>query len=202
MANLAKVTYKCVGSKQSIHKLYGIIDHLVERHKAAYGSYWLGNLIEDLGADWHSRSCRGEIVDYDIPTEEGDDWVFTIWQECAWTEQEGVRQTIEEAFPDVKVYFQVIEPGCQIFITNSKKWFSDKWCIDTDSNRIRTVETDNELLEYLSDFFNVPVSSIAEATVLTEKYNKETDDGTGTKWCNWDKIDLVNDQGEIVNEDF
>ena len=54
-----------------------------------------------------------------------------IWQNTAWGEQEGVRRIIEERLSSVKVYYQVEEPGCELYATNSFTHFPERYLLDS-----------------------------------------------------------------------
>lgn len=71
--------------------------------------------------------CRGEIMGFEM--EEG---ILTIWQDTAWCEQEGVRYSIEQKFPSIKVYVLCEEPGCEIYWTNDMEelYFPDNYFLD------------------------------------------------------------------------
>ena len=117
MPNWCHTSYKCVGDLNEVKRLYNVIKDIDECKTSLlandFGNRWLGNLIHNLGGGWKEYSCRGEITDYSFK-----DNVLTIEQSTAWSEQEGVRRIIEEKFPNVKVYFQEEELGCDVLNTN------------------------------------------------------------------------------------
>lgn len=130
MPNWCDTTYKCVGSKKDLRKLFSILKkndkRKTSRIKNSFGRMWIGNIIDALGFKWEEHRCRGEIIDYRL-----EDGILTIDQETAWCEQEGFRQCIEKAFPNIQVYFQEIEPGCGVFYTNSLEYFPDRYFLDS-----------------------------------------------------------------------
>lgn len=130
MPNWCDTTYKCVGDKKELRALKKVLDSNFKRKKTrvpnGFGKCWIGNIIDQLGYDWHKYRCRGEITDYSLDGE-----VLTINQQTAWCEQEGFRQVIEEKFASLKVYYQEQEPGCEVFSTNSFEYFPEHYFLDS-----------------------------------------------------------------------
>ena len=87
---------------------------------------WIGNIIDQLGYNWHDFQCRGEIYDYQM---DGND--LMIYQNTAWTEAEGFREVIQKEFPSIDVFYRLEEPGCDVFCTNSFEHFSDRYYLDS-----------------------------------------------------------------------
>lgn len=133
MPNWCDTTYYLIGSKESLDKINDILERMrngdYKKNKSDYGM-WLGDFIELLGGNPHHVSCRGEIQDFYYDDDNGE---LKIWQATAWREQEGVRKTIEQRFPDVKVYFQDIELGCGWLTTNDEtgQYFPEEYYVDS-----------------------------------------------------------------------
>lgn len=132
MANLCETTYRCVGEPEQIKALHKILQKMNRsknpKHPNGWGgSLWLGELVSELGFDWQQYRCRGEIIDF----QKEDKNTLMIAQSTAWCEQEGVRECIEKKFPDIKVYWQDMEPGCEVFCTNSFDYFPDRYFLDS-----------------------------------------------------------------------
>lgn len=131
MPNWAYTTYKCVGDPKEIRQLHGALKYIGKRKTTivpnGFGKWWLGNLVTRLGGDWEQYPCRGDIVDYSLM----DKTTLMIWQNTAWGEQEGVRRIIEEKLPGTKVYYQVEEPGCELYATNSFTHFPERYMLDS-----------------------------------------------------------------------
>lgn len=130
MPNWCDTCYKCVGDPKEVRSLYEIIKENDKREtprvKNGFGKLWLGCIIDQFGYDWEKYSCWGEITDYSI-----EDDVLTIVQNTACNEQSGFRRAIEEKFSSIKVYFQEIEPGCEVFCTNSFDYFPEMYYLDS-----------------------------------------------------------------------
>lgn len=163
MPNWCETTYKCVGDKEQIKSLYGILKKITRRKKQkisnGFGKLWLGELVNELGFDWERYRCRGEITDFNL-----QDGILTINQETAWCEQEGVRQAIEQKFPSIKVYYCAEEPGCEVYCTNDKdgQFFSDRYYLDAyeDPQYFETIE---EAARFVTDLVGKKVAAKVSA---------------------------------------
>lgn len=131
MPNWCYTTYKCIGDPKDIRQLHNTLKYISKRKTTivpnGFGKWWLGNLVTKLGGDWEQYPCRGDIVDYSLM----DKTTLMIWQNTAWGEQEGVRRIIEEKLPSIKVYYQVEEPGCELYATNSFTHFPERYMLDS-----------------------------------------------------------------------
>lgn len=161
MPNWCDTTYKCVGEKKEIQALKKGLDANAKRKTSrvanGFGTLWLGNIIDQLGGDWEKYRCRGEITDYQM---DGDD--LAIYQCTAWCEQEGFRQFIEEKFPNIKVYWQDQEPGCDVYFTNSFDYFPERYFLDSYDEPLY-FESLEELQRYVESLVGHPVEATFEA---------------------------------------
>ena len=123
-----------------------------------FGKWWLGNLVTRLGGNWEDYPCRGDITSYSLENET----TLMIWQNTAWGEQEGVRRIIEEKLPSVKVYYQVEEPGCELYVTNSFTHFPERYLLDS-YNEPLYFETIDEAAKCVSDIVGHPIEPSVEA---------------------------------------
>lgn len=123
------VTYECVCDPKDIRWLHDVLKYIDKRKTTivpnGFGKWWLGNLVIRLGGNWEQYSCRGDIVDYSFQGKT----TLMIWQNTTWGEQEGVRRIIEEKLPSIKVYYQVEEPGCELFATNIFEHFPERYML-------------------------------------------------------------------------
>ena len=131
MPNWCDTIYKCVGDPKEVRSLYKIINannkRQTPRVKNGFGILWLGCIIDNLGENWENYRCRGEIIDYQL-----DGNVLIIYQNTAWSEQEGFRECIEKKYPSIKVYYREEEPGCEVFYTNDAngEYFPERYFLD------------------------------------------------------------------------
>lgn len=102
---------------------------------------------------------RGFIQDFSW----GNDKYTTIriYAEEAWGLTDFYR-LLEKSFPEIKVYYIVEEPGCDIYATNDSegKYFSDRYFVDTciggdyQSEYFQTEEDVYEWISQISDCKN------------------------------------------------
>lgn len=177
MPNWCDTTYKCVGDKKELRALKRVLDannkRKTPRVPNGFGTMWIGNIIDHLGYDWEKYRCRGEITDYDF-----DGSILTIYQNTAWCEQEGFREVIEEKFPSIRVYYQEMEPGCELYYSNdwSGDYFPERYFLDSD---IDWMFWDNieEAADYCSDIVGFKVEPTVQAiTDALEKYQEEQEE--------------------------
>lgn len=135
MPNWCATSYRIDGSKSQCDKLYQLFQQtLAEKSLDASNEAsprWLGHIVEALGADPKKIPCRGfwEDIDY-------RDGVISLFVESAWAECSGVRQLLEERFPEVTIYYQSEELGCEIFQSNDALgiYFPDQYLLQTDED--------------------------------------------------------------------
>ncbi|MBQ4391916.1 MAG: hypothetical protein II826_02255 [Prevotella sp.] len=119
MSNICFTTYKVIGSKNSVAKLYEIIKTLDSRKTPLLENnwynpkLWLGCLVKELGGKPDKVYCRGTITYYEM-----DNNVLTINTETAWREMRETRYFIEACFPGLKIYYRAEEEGEEQFYTN------------------------------------------------------------------------------------
>lgn len=152
MPNWCDTTYKCVGDSNEVKELYNVLERLnnskEKKDLNGFGSVFLDELITGLGYNYeeYPYPSRGRITSYEYNNE-----MLTIYQETAWSEQEGVRIAIEERFPSIKVYYLDEEYGNDHFYTNDKSgnFFPERYVIDGED-----VEEYFESIEDVSKFVN------------------------------------------------
>ena len=177
MPNWCDTTYKCVGDPKEVRSLYKTIKandkRKTSRIKNAFGTLWLGNIVDSLGEDWEKLRCRGEITSYQL-----DGNVLTIYQNTAWCEQEGFRQCIERKFPSIKVYYREEEPGCDVFYTNDadRIYFPERYFLDNYDEPLY-YETIEEAAESVSEIVGHDVAPTVEAIEeALNNYEEEHED--------------------------
>ena len=182
MPNWCYTTYKCVGEPEDIRKLNDALEYIKDRKTTiienGFGKWWLGNLVTKLGGNWEDYPCRGEIIDFEMSK---DNTMLTLCQQTAWAEQPGVRKIIEEKFPSIKVYWQEEEPGCEVYFTNSFKYFPDKYYLDSNEEPLYF---DNilDVARCVSEFTGQDVKPDIESIIQAiDDYNDAQDDPD--VWC-------------------
>ncbi len=177
MANCCWTTYKCVGKLKELRELCAIIRRNERRKQPRvendFGVLWLGCIIDEMGLDWHDYDCRGVVLDTRL-----EDDVLTIYQDTAWTEQEGFRLAIEQHFPTIKVYYKDEEPCCDVFTTNDAEglYFPERFMLDQyeDPKYFTTIK---EAANYVSTIVHHSVEpSFMAISDALDDYCEEHDD--------------------------
>jgi len=177
------------GKNENVEKLHKIIEEL-ENHKKpinpnGFGVCWLGELVTALGEDWHKVSCRGEWYYMDF-----SDNMLELGIDSAWEPPYEVFDLIKEKFPDLQIKYRAIEEGNQIFETNDREFFPDKYVMDynilfKDGYHSDTAffETEKEVIDFINEELELPVKTLVEA----ENYKFEDDDN----YISINEIELV-----------
>lgn len=195
MSNICFTTYKVVGCKVNVNKLYETIRDLDARKIALvenewyHPQLWLGCLVKALGGNPDDINCRGTITNYEMC-----DDVLTISTETSWKEMSETRYFIETCFPNLKIYYLEEEEGCERFYTNdvSKLYFKERYYLEGfDDNRY--FETITEVAEYVKQIVGHKIEATFNVVVnALETYvnDNETDNDI---YYNLHKIKVVND---------
>lgn len=195
MSNICFTTYKVVGCKVNVNKLYETIRDLDARKIALvenewyHPQLWLGCLVKALGGNPDDINCRGTITNYEMC-----DDVLTISTETSWKEMSETRHFIETCFPNLKIYYLEEEEGCERFYTNdvSKLYFKERYYLEGfDDNRY--FETITEVAEYVKQIVGHKIEATFNVVVnALETYvnDNETDNDI---YYNLHKIKVVND---------
>lgn len=174
MPNWASTSYRIEGSKSDLKRVYGVIDDFMsERRKPIdedASNDWEGNVIRALGGteEQMEKAClRGYIQEYEM---DGD--TICIEAEEAWGTTDFL-YLLEQIMPELKVYYLVEEPGCEVYATNDceGKYFPDRYYVYAYVN-------DN----YLSEYFETEEQAMAYAAELTGMENI-----TQAKMKSWNK---------------
>lgn len=121
------------GPKRKVRKLYHMMKNLEMMKEPlienGFGTSWYGNLVKILGEDWHKVYCRGSWSDLWI-----DENVIGWNDETAWEPMLQVFELIEEAIPELKVWYMAEEEGMEIFVTNDAQgvYFPERYIFRTD----------------------------------------------------------------------
>ena len=190
MPNWCYTTYKCVGEPKDIRQLHGALKYIAKRKTTivpnGFGKWWLGNLVTKLGGNWEDYPCRGDIVDYSLQ----DKTTLMIWQNTAWGEQEGVRRIIEEKFTSIKVYYQVEEPGCELYATNSFEHFPERYMLDSFEEPLY-FEDIEDAAKCVADIVGHHVDPSVEAIIqaLDDYLEEKEDDDTWYSFHSFEEVE-------------
>lgn len=183
MPNWCLSYYTIKGDKEEIEELNNLLNALENasepKVKSDFGNTWLGCLVDAIGKDWKSVSCRGLYQCHEIDYEEN---IITLQTETAWTPCNEVFDALCEKYPSLSYWYQSEEPGCGLFWTNdiNQEYYFDKYYIQIegkgDDYSNHYVTSDEELFEYLSECFDKPINSFDEIHKLKEDFEEENED--------------------------
>lgn len=163
MANIASVAYAIEGKKESLVEILGAICLAIHSDKHYWVEYQtcinLGFLEEEL----EYKKLGGEISDE--PTLIGG--VLRFYAEERWGLQD-FEELLRQKFPDIKVYWTVEEPGCEVYCTNDKegKYFPERYWVDTAQDDIYNSEyfsTEEAMYKWLNEKYGVKSEEEVEA---------------------------------------
>lgn len=128
MANWANVNYVIEGDAQDIAKIGNVIDSINKSIMPPFKNSdknWEGNIILALGGEVNVMG--GFITEYTI-----NENTIHISAEEAWSLTD-FGKLLTELFPNVKVYYRIIECGSGIFETNDfdGKYFPEIYYLDS-----------------------------------------------------------------------
>lgn len=179
MPNWCYTDIRCTGEPEEIQDLYNRMKRLQEMPAPlkpnGFGTTWLGNLVEDLGAEYGKVSCRGSWDGLYL-----DDDILSFTTETAWYRCTEVEDLIKEKYPSIDIAFRCEEPGMVIYEKNNNVFFPEDYIVDVEDDDTKYLMED-EALEFLSDFFGVDFKDMDEAMVLVEENNEKDD---GRVWVN------------------
>ena len=184
MANWASTDYVIEGPKETLKKIYDAIQH-PDTSEGDDG--WEGGVLKALGITWKERQpdgsgyyMRGFIQDPEcIEFNPETDDVLSFYAEEALGVTD-FNEVLENAFPDIKVYYCVIEEGCEIYATNDKegKYFTYRWhleaCFDGDYE-YEDFTDEKSMCKWLSDKTKGRVKNRQDA----EDFNSDYEDSDG-----------------------
>lgn len=163
MANMASVAYAIEGPRESLVIIAeAIADASCDsEHWTEYTACRnLGFTEEEL----EDRRLGGEIErDVEINTR----GILRFWAEERWGLQD-FHELLKQKFPDIKVYWIVEEPGCEVYCTNDKegKYFPERFWVDTAQDDIYQSEyfsTEEAMYKWLNEKYGVKSEEEVEA---------------------------------------
>ena len=171
MANWASTNYVIEGSKETLQKIEEAIVKAINTKDNKYEEY---KVCDILGVPYElGVTSLGGLIEeepwYD------DSGSLHFYAEERWGLQD-FNDLLEKKFPDIKIYWIVEEPGCEVYATNDKdgKYFPDRFYADTCINGIYQSEyftTEEEMYKWLSENTNGKIKSLEDA----ENFNESPD---------------------------
>lgn len=148
MPNWCDTTYKISGDKKDVQKLARIAKYsLSDRRK---NSGWTGYFIDKLKDKNTPKETiefayqRGWIIDWNLDVTDSENPILTLFCAVAWGENPAWRDFIEEKL-NVNIEYLAIEPGCQVFLSNSDE-YANKYQLSMSSG-VYYLDTEEEVLK-------------------------------------------------------
>lgn len=189
MPNWTSTTYRVTGDPKGISRLYKALQKMSRRKNPkinnGFGPMWLGELVNELGGNWETIRCRGEITYFD----KNSDGTLSIYMSCAWCEQSETRHFLEATL-SLKIYYCDQESGCEVFETNDTtgKYFPDRYFLDNEEEPLYYL-TIQEAAESVSGIVGHPIDpTVAAINEALGKYEEETE-----TWYSFHVFEIIND---------
>lgn len=135
MPNWCDTTYKIYGDKNDVQKLARIARYSLSNKR---NSGWIGYFIDKLKDKNTPKETvefayqRGWIIDWNLDDTDSENPILTLYCDIAWGENPNWRYFIEEKL-NVNIEYLAIEPGCQVFLSNSDE-YADKYQLSIDND--------------------------------------------------------------------
>lgn len=173
MPNWCSTTYCIEGDTNQLLSLYERMKVLQEMKEPlaanGFGSNWLGCLVEDFGENHQHYSCRGSWSDLSF-----DGNLLRFNTETAWYRCTEVEDLIREKYPDIEISFYCEESGMCIYETNNRNVFPEEVILYIDGEY--EYSSREEIVDMLSDRFNIDIDDLEQAKELIVDYNEKLDE--------------------------
>lgn len=129
MPNWASVSYRIEGEDKSIEKIYTEATRILNESHTSQNT-WVGDLLKALGIG--NDTMKGMSLRAFISSVSMEGETIALETEEAWGMSD-FKMALESLYPDLVVYYQCEEPGCEVFVTNDGggKYFRDRWIVDS-----------------------------------------------------------------------
>ena len=166
MANICTTDYRIIGDRAILEKLEEVINSREEVIPNTITS-WAGHKLARLGIP-HDQSGRCWWSDARID----DNGVLYFFEESAWTRGKAI-SILQEAYPDLDIYFISEEPGFEIYETNDEHctFFKERYVLDDDEHGCMYYETLQELVEEVVNLYP-EITNINSIDEINDYFNE------------------------------
>ena len=173
---MASVAYAIEGSEKSLIEILGAICLAVHSDKCHWEEYQTCINLGFTEDELEDKRLGGEISNE--PTL--DNGVLKFCAEERWGLQD-FEELLIQKFPDIKVYWIVEEPGCEVYCTNDKegKYFPERYWVDTAQDDIYNseyFETEEQMYKWLSEITHGRVKSEEDVEKFNADYEASGDE--------------------------
>lgn len=172
MANETDSQYILIGTKKDIDDIYIELDKLDLESDNAY------TLLSNLGMtkdNLNKFNLRCWFKYYNRI----DDIILSIDAGEAWTVTD-FKDALRELFPGITIWFLVIEPGCDVFLSNDPNHivFNGNYYLDVSSengaDKVCFLKTKDECVNVINKLFNTELKTYEEMKAyIDDVLNKE-----------------------------
>ena len=180
MPNWCSSAYAVEGDAREIKNLYELMKGLEDRETPSvpngFGTTWLGCLVDALGKDWHTVSCRGSWCCLELK-----DGVLKFSTETAWCPCNEVLDLVREKFPSFRYYYMTEEPGMEIYETNDDAgiYFPDRYYLDVCTLEEKYCDeyfTElQDVFKWIEEEFGQHVNSVYDIEALDTQWREKND---------------------------
>lgn len=189
MPNWCSVTYKVVGERKEILAFHELLNTLKANHTepSSFVGINLCEVVEVLGGDLETISCRGRILSYKLSEN-----VLQIDQETAWNECADFRYFMEKVYPHTKIFYQESEPMEDIFYTNDHtgKYFPEIYFLDAENDDPEYFNSLEETMKRIEDITGTPIKTEDDMNEALDLYLEVHGDDV---WYSLHKFEVVDD---------
>lgn len=172
MANETDSQYVLIGTKKDIDTIYNELDKLDIESDNAYTLFSNLGMSEDKLRKFNLRCWfkdYNRVNDLLLFVDAGEAWTVTDFKDA-----------LQELFPDIKVYFLVIEPGCGVYLSNDYDHiiFDENYYLDVSSengvDEVCFLRTKEGCVNVINKLFNTELKTYEEMKVyINDVLNKE-----------------------------
>ena len=189
MPNWCSTTYKIVGKKEEVTAIHELLNTLKanQTEPSSFVGINLWEVVESLGGDLETISCRGRILSYKLSED-----VLRIDQETAWNECADFRHFMEKVYPHVKIYYQEEEPMEDIFYTNDHtgKYFPERYFLDAENEEPAYFNSLEDTIKRIEDITGTRIKTEDEMNEALDLYLEAHGDDV---WYSLHKFEVVDD---------
>lgn len=167
MSNTAWTQYKVYDTKENIQILV----------KAIEKANNMCDIAKSLNIDDKNYSIRGTLIDTEISE---DSTNLLMMFECAWDWQEDFIKVLQSKFPDMDIYFDCIESGWGIFVTNSFDIFPTRYIVEDSNDVYECFNSLEEVINYLQT--HKDMAQYRERLDFSDVYREEDIDDLFNEW--------------------
>lgn len=175
MPNWCYTSYVIEGPKEDLEKIQNAIkNHKVRKDSA---DSWEGNILDELGIKFNESNARmrGFIYCEEDLTICDDYATLNFYAEEAWYKTDFSRY-LEDAFPEITIYWKAEESGCGIYETNDNEgnYFPERYVVDYSigvNSDTEYFSTEKEVVKYLRKISKGKIRSINGANRFTKANN-------------------------------